>query len=590
MTYLKTFYKYEIYLVVLIIILLQLLLGVQGFDVCDDGFVLTFYQQIYNAPSSVEYNFVYWLSGVVGGVWYELNPQGGVFWFKIFTVFINTVSFIIAYHVFKQFIPKRIAVLGLFVALFVNDYGFLIYYHNHLTALLALLSVLFLMKGLSQNKMLPIVISGCIIGLNVFTRIPNITLFVFVLAIPFYNYFKGAPIIETIKLVVLYILGILLGFIIIWLLLLSLGQLSIMVDALFSLFHLGGASDSGHNLGGLINTYLKQYKFLVGVISQILMICMLFLAVLTCFKYQIWLRNILLIVVFGYTFLWFKEGGIFAVYAMAYLGSLFILFTKQDVGVKTLAFLGVLMLTFLPLGSGGAINSSGYMCIWLALPFYFYFISNLKTTNVSWTYKAVSRKVTLESRSFKMVVLLTFIAFFSAKALNLSRGAYFDPGSRFEKTFTINSELAKGIYTTEERAGIINDLLPNLKKYIDKNDYLLVYDKAPMLYFLTETKPYMYNSWVWIYDSATFQQKLNKAEKEIKVYPTVVVQKFETIRYFSEPIPNYLSENLGHTEGLINDYDANRNKSMNAFLRNNDYKIVWSNAYFDIFETKKHHD
>lgn len=575
--------KNEFYLVLFIIILVQLMLGFQGVDVCDDGFVLTFYQQIYNNPSCVEYNFVYWFSGVIGGVWYELYPGGGIMWFKLFTVIINTLIFISGYHIFKQFLPKRIAVLSLLVALFVNDFGFLIYYHNHLTALLSVLSVFFLLKGLFKNQGLSIVVSGCILGINVFTRIPNLTLFIFILAIPFYYFFNEGLLKKAIKPMIQYALGILIGFVIIVLLLLVLGQFSIMQNAILSLFDLGANKDSTHNIGGLLKTYLLNYKHLIGVVGQLSIIIMSFFAIYNGLKNILWLRNIFMFVCFLYAFLWFKEEDVFTVYAMAYVGALLVLFTKHSAKIKTLAFLGVLMLTFLPLGSGVAIRSSGYMCIWLSVPFFFHFFSNLKETSIHWKYNGLDKSITLLEKSFKVFILFISIAFFSAKALNVSRQAYFDVGSRLEKTYSIENELAKGVYTTERRAEIINDLLINLEKYVKPNDYLLAYDKIPLIHFLTKTKPYMYNSWVWIYDGSSFEQKIKKAETEIPILPIVVLQKFETISEFSKPINDYMDETK--EESFL--FNKKRTAVMNSFLERNEYEIIWSNAYFNIYRTNK---
>ena len=127
----------------------------------------------------------------------------------------------------------------------------------------------------------------------------------------------------------------------------------------------------------------------------------------------------------------------------------------------------------------------------------------------------------------------------------------------------------------------MNELLLNLNRFVKPNDYLLAYDKIPMVHFLTETKPYMYNSWVWIYDYNSFEKKLLKAEQDINELPVVVQQKIETIYEFSEPIEDYMSENKKNT----NFHSNERNAIMNSFLKRNNYEIVWSNAYFNIYKS-----
>ena len=83
-----------------------------------------------------------------------------------------------------------------------------------------------------------------------------------------------------------------------------------------------------------------------------------------------------------------------------------------------------------------------------------------------------------------------------------------------------------------------------------------------------------------VYSGKMFEEKLKKAEKEIDVLPIVIQQKFETIVAFSEPLDDYMSEN-----GVENNLHSNtRSKAMNNFLSRNNYKEVWSNDYFIIYE------
>ena len=44
------------------IALFHIILGVQGFDMCDEGWVLSGFQQIFNDPKSIQYLFLYYLS------------------------------------------------------------------------------------------------------------------------------------------------------------------------------------------------------------------------------------------------------------------------------------------------------------------------------------------------------------------------------------------------------------------------------------------------------------------------------------------------------------------------------------------------
>jgi hypothetical protein len=169
------------------------------------------------------------------------------------------------------------------------------------------------------------------------------------------------------------------------------------------------------------------------------------------------------------------------------------------------------------------------------------------------------------------------------KTYHISNEAYFDEGSRLEKTYAINNKFAKGVYTKQRRAEIVNDLLAGLSNYVQPNDYLFSYDHIPMIHFLTETRPYPYNSWVGIYDENSFRKKIAKAEQEIPVLPIVVQQKFNTIHRFAEPDPNYMDASSANT--IL--HAAASVSTMNSFLERHNYQIVWSNAYFNIYKAKQ---
>ena len=267
---LKISEKNLFYYTVIIIVLIQALISFQGFDVCDEGFSLTFYQQFYRHPENVEYNFVYWLSGLIGGLWYNLFPKGGILWFRILAIVFNTSTFILGYKILKPYLGNLCTLVGLAMALFVNNYGYLVFYHNPLTALMALIAIYFLLKGMKTGKTLFMVLSGIVVGLSVFARIPNITLVLLMLILPLWAYLQKRLLKEFIKPVLSFVFGIAIGWILVFLLLLALGQLEIMEKALGSLVELGRVENSGHNSGHLLNVYVSQQIKVIFILGLLL--------------------------------------------------------------------------------------------------------------------------------------------------------------------------------------------------------------------------------------------------------------------------------------------------------------------------------
>ncbi|WP_296380972.1 hypothetical protein [Winogradskyella sp.] len=558
------------------VLVVMFLLALQGFDVVDEGWYMTFYQQFFNHPESVEYNFAFYLTGIVGGLWYELFPTRGILSFRILAMLCIVSTFVVSFKILSKHISKYAAILGLLMVLFVNDFGYLAFYYNHLSSLLAVLTIFFLLRGINENHMYLILIAGCITAINVFSRLPNITLFAFGLVIPLQLLLtKSKSVKYCFKQLFVYGFGAVVGFCFMYFVLVTFGHIDIMSNAILGILDKGQNSGSNHNLSRLLSVYFKDYGLVIKAFLKIVIAFVILLPTqrllfrYTFSKFIWYIFGVILFV------LVFRVNAIYSLYALSFLGCFsLVLMQKVKLNYKVLSLLALIMMMFLPLGSDGGIHNVGYVCIWLSFPLFLYMMEE----NFNWEHKNISFK----KLGLPKVIPLLIIGFFILKAYKISKEAYFDIGNRFYKTYTINNDLAKGVYTTKERAKVFNELLPALQDYIKKDDYLLAYDKIPMVNFLTETRPYMYNSWVWVYDGVMFQKQLDRAEDEIGVLPIVVQQKFETIVAFSEPVLDYMSEEKEENYK----YNKGRVIAMNDFLERNNYEIVWSNTHFNIYKPK----
>ena len=557
------------------------LLSFQGFDVCDEGWYLSFYQQIYNAPETVEYNFAFWLTGIVGGIWYEIFPNGGILSFRLLAIIVITSTVIIAYQILKDYLTKPQIVIGLFMVMIVNDFGYLAFYYNHLSGLIAVSTIYFIMRGFKKNRLYLIGIAGFLAAINVLARLPNITLFAFAIIFPMQSLWVK-PLVKNswIKQSLVFGLGAVVGLLLVYVLMYFLGHLDIMNNSILGILNKGKNTDSNHNIYKLLSVYSHEY-WLVLKSGIKLIIAFSILLFLRKWMHKNFILNLLWYVIGLILFIYlFKNHGIYSLYFIGLIGAIAVLFIKKiNAYIKIVSFLALIMMVFLPLGSDGGINNAGYVSIWLAIPIFNWYYFQVNKLN----FEIKSQNILIDENDLKKIFQIFIISFFIIKIYNISNEAYFDSGSRFNKKYTINNPLSKGIYTTKRRADIINNLLPELEKHIVENDYLLAYDNIPMVNFLTNTKPYLYISWVWVYDSDTFNYQLKRAEKEINRLPVVVQQKFQTIGYFSAPVLDYMSETK--EEDYI--YKKGRMVAMNSFLKRNNYKIVWSNPYFNILKPEK---
>ena len=148
----------------------------------------------------------------------------------------------------------------------------------------------------------------------------------------------------------------------------------------------------------------------------------------------------------------------------------------------------------------------------------------------------------------------------------------FDKGNRAGMWYSVNNSHVRGVLTTKRRAEVVNELLAQSAKYVRPNDYVLAYDCLPLYYYLTDTKPYMYNSWLWLYDPGVFKKQLETSYMETHVCPVVILHKRSTLG--NNWPENYNEEFKGHDETL---------GYMNDFLKIHHYNEVWENDFFKIY-------
>ena len=582
----KHFFGDEFYIALFIVVTVQIIMMFQGFDVCDDGFVLTFYQQIFSNPESVEYNFLYWFSGVLGGLWYQINEDGGIIWFRILGVLVNTGTFILSYKLLKKYIHKLFLVLALSMVLFVNDYGFLTFYHNQITSFLTVLMIYFFSKGLFNKRYNLLILVGFIYVLNGLTRMPNFVLIFLFLAIPFNIYIKKLNYSTLFKPLGFSVLGVILGCLFAFSILFFSGQLEVMENALITMMDVGNTDGSAHNFKTvLMAQYHNHYSIMLSFFEfSILLLSAVF--ILSVFRKNYYLYYFIFVIIGCLLMFWVVRNGIFSIYTLAYIGSIFTVFYKPfNSEVRIVAFMALIMLSTLTLGSGAGIRNSGYMTIWIGFPLFFLVLPVIveKIENVFQFNKRYLNGKLEKTKVARLLILTISISFLLLKSYKISQESYFDRGSRFHKTHNINDEKAKFIYTTETRAKIVNNVLENLKTFVEPGDYLFAYDHIPMFHFLTSTLPYTYNPWPGIYDHNSFEKKIKKAENEIKELPIVLIQKFETIIDFSKPLPDYMISEKNHT--IL--HGSKSIALMNSFLKRNNYQEVWSDSYFSIYKSVK---
>jgi len=546
------------------IVCFQISLAFQGFDLCDEGFTLTFFQQIFNDPQSVEYNFLFWLSGVVGGIWQKIFPNAGILSFRILGILMHLLGLVLVILIFRKRLPDWILALSCIVLTLIPSYGVILFAHNHLVVVLSLAAFYFLIRGIEQNRWWMLFLSGFLLALNTFSRLPSLTLLVWILLIPLFS----ADWKKSLKQIGLVCAGLIDGFIVVFLTMLIFGHIEIFTDSVRMMFSIAGLAENSHSFEQLLGTFFWNYKTIAKLSIVLIGFAGLWFSVLRFFKNRHWI-NYLICAISVVAFVFIMRGThiIYWLYALCFL-SLGLWFWKtNDQNLRRLILGSVMIMIFLPVGSDFYIGNMGAHSIWLAIPL---------TLGFGFSSSKFS-PVFDQSRQWFFIAFLS--AFCVLQLYRISNQAYFDKGSRFEKRYAIHHSTAKHIFTTKHRADIMNQFIPVLNRYISPDDYVLAFEHIPMIHAMTRSKPFAYTPWLLTYCGAMFEQQLLRAEKE-RALPIVVAQHFESFPDWSAPQNNYYAENKPNTFK----HDSKRTSVFNEFLKRHDYEKVWTNGYFSIWK------
>jgi hypothetical protein len=569
----------------------QLIFLFQGFDFADEGHHATLYQQIFSHPESMVGDFMYWFSGIVGGSFYYLFPTWGLLGlrFQGLLVMLSTMS--IAYFLLKRFIGLlhlRIGILMLFIFT-TNEIKEM--HYDTLTALLNISSAFFLFQGIKNNAYSKLLIGGAFISLSMFTRLPSIVMLSLIMAIGYFGIVNKSRLSQIIKQGLAFLTGFIFMTLFVLVIMKLIGHLQVYLEALKMVFSWGSSGEDSHNLFRLIKLFIGDYSQSIKYALEIIALLLGYNFLTNQLKsinenysklLKISFRIGIFLVITG---LVLKHRISYSTLISVFTGislviASIVLFSRNFSNeVKLLVFIGCLIVFFEPLGSAGGMSTAGRHSLWLLFPFAIDFIFNLKL--IDGIFNVTTKEHAFNIRIFSDLPKLNILKkFFAGISIVLCiyfsyYYPYFDMSDRIYMTSAIKSHNARGIYTTKERAKVVNELLVESSKYIKKNDHILAYDCMPMFFYLTETLPYTPNTWPWLYVPENFKEELDLAKSNSGKLPVVITQKMSTL---SNNWPQNIPEKIQRTMP-----EQQRDSIMAEFISQNKYKSVWENEAFEIY-------
>ena len=545
-----------------------LLISLQGFDFADEGFSLTFYQNFYSHPADVEYLFLYYLTGVIGGAWELLFSSLGNYGYRILFALTSGGIVLTTFAILRNYLSSSTITLGCIACVLWP--GLCLYYFNHdcLTILLYLLTIYSITLG-TKGKSWAWWLAGWFIILNTSCRLPNITLSILIF-MPFIEAYYTNDYFKAWKNMLRIIGGCTLGLLLLFIVMHLQGHTMIYGSAIRSLFVMGGDTSDTHSIMSMLGSYSYTYK---GIFTSVLygfLICMIYIIVTQHIK----IKGIQFImgVVSIALFYGMLSRNIYAMWGAVTAASIiYCINYRRDNRLFILGLSAFIMLFVIPFG-GDSYGNICNSCMWLGMPL----LIELCRHQLMWkiTISNTDQQqydIVIDNHSTRQLSIIMGIAFLLFASLHSV--CYFDNGSRWEKTHRPATAEAT-TYTSQERAYIIDNITRVTMQNKMPGNYLLVFDNAPMLHYLTGMQPYLGSPWSTFWGIEMFKNKLFQSEHSVRELPLIAIPRF----YYEDLTPvDYLNPA---------EYPSLYNKAtiLFDFMERNGYYQAYQDTYITLYK------
>lgn len=168
-----------------IIVLWPLLIINKGFDLSDTGFYLTSYRYAFSHPEF--HSFTTIASTWLGGLIYHLVPFGQMLAIKIAALAMYGAIAYWSFVILREQFPDWLVLISLALASIYSTFYFFSANYNTFSCFFLSAAVFLLYRGLQRDRPNYLWAAALLLGLNVFTRLPNILEWALA-AVPFWYY------------------------------------------------------------------------------------------------------------------------------------------------------------------------------------------------------------------------------------------------------------------------------------------------------------------------------------------------------------------------------------------------------------------
>ena len=548
------------------LLVISLLLGLQGFDLTDEGFVLVGYQNFFDNVQYASHMFGVYLTVFVGGIWEKLFGWGGWYSFRIFNALVIVGGYVLTCYTLKDYWRYKWFLFVAFVVVMLNmnaEYGAFVFHYDTFCAFTNCLIGFLLYYTYKKENNILLFISSVVLGINVFVRIPNVTLSTIPLVISTILFLYKRNVKSALVQFLIIFGGILIGVGAGLFLMYCNGHLGLFIETVIGLSNKAQDANDNHGIIPMLKVTFVNMKYIMYEVLTIIMILFLILRAskLLDERSAKW-KKLFLIGCCALFFIIFKE--IHAIFQpnyprmtllIAFTYTLFIVILKKNRKNKEIVSLVAIFLlisVLQPLGSDYGIGNMGPFAIWGLIP-----------VAIVLSLECFSHSAFLIKYSMMSMVVIFMSYMICSFGSTVYKTSYRDPGLRVEKTYRIKNLALASVLTSPERGEEIDALINECGSYFHEDDTVFIVLDMPGMHYLTKTKPFLGNPWPELYSQDSFEKKIKEAQEN---YPHPVV--LEGKPFFQDSSARRLV----------------MNKILQKYLDENNYSLVWESEHFKLYK------
>jgi hypothetical protein len=535
----------------------------QGLDFTDQGYLLTSYRCFFRHAEVTEDSGSFWLTNLFGASWDALFGRLGVVSMRALWAACLGLGMLLAFRWLRGRTSERVAALAVLAAsVFLSDRRETWFSYNTSSSLLFVAAVLSTARGVTEQRRVWLFAGGAWIGVLPFARIPNLLAVALVAAPVLAALLEPERRARLLRDLGFMVLGIAAGILGVLALIYLRGDAALFVRSLRGLFA-PTVQAAGYAVDSLFIRFLKEQG---RALSWGFGVCLSGFALSRVLGKVPALLSWLLVAIAAAFGAWGLSGAdepwSVVVPGTVYfvLGGVTLGLWKRSVALRVGAFMTLIIVVIAPLGSNNGILNA-HMGLWLGAPFLLALLGSLEAP---W----------LAGQGPKLALIAGLVL--TGEGLYRAGTYTYRDRARPELLTPVQHPQLRAQYTTAARAKVVAEVLTALEERVAPGDYLLAYEGAPLLQYLTKTRPYLNRPWLMSFESpAVIAQLAEDAPARTGCLP-VVVATLKSSRGNDWPAKSRRLEDKEPMRGT--------RRVIKAFLRRHGYQRTWRNSFFEILE------